>query len=199
MSEPCQAERDAVGRISGEIREAEESLTDAPHDLIPKIKEAIGQLKGRKAFLVKQLDVCVAAHTPPPPIRCVAVKLVSIVCESNGFGGSASLHGRIFGATFEKQTGLQVSTNDIFPFPSGPLTISEGQTLPIRMDESVKFCGPGTQFLRLGGELNLNLGSKFVDVDLLDVSPVGAPQMRPVELKTANFAVVLRFSLEPAP
>jgi hypothetical protein len=140
----------------------------------------------------------------------MSVKLKSIACTENGFGGTVQLSGNTFGSTFQNLdvTGLR-DTRPIFPFPAGPITIAEGETKSIIMSD-VRFNLKTTnepaelnpKVLKVMGELNNGLGSnsfliRWDDFHLPHApSPAEEPK-DPAEFKldytTANLAITLTF------
>src|SRR6266702_5361524 len=69
--------------------------------------------------------------------RQIDVTLQKITCNRNGFGGAVQVSGDVFGETFQnapndpaQSTGAQ----DIFPFPSGPISLTAGETHTVKMD-----------------------------------------------------------------
>ena len=146
----------------------------------------------------------------------IDVTLQTISCDRNGFGGSIELSGNIFGATFMNDPdnpGDKKLELDIFPFPGGPITIAEGQTVAIRIDDPPRFnlaapsAGPAQgdpRFLKIGGELTDGLGSNFFSISNEEPLPFGVQtgdeppaQPRKFELKftAPNLAVTLTFGL----
>ena len=105
--------------------------------------------------------------------RVIDVTLETISCDRNGFGGSVLISGNIFGATFQDNPDDPNDLRDqrsIFPFPSGPISFSKGQTVPITMlpaafvlHQTFDTEQPlSPRFLKIGGDLNLGLGSSFL-------------------------------------
>jgi hypothetical protein len=148
--------------------------------------------------------------------KYVDVILQQIACTANGFGGAVQISGDLFGATFQNDPNnpndLKVQ-QDIFPFPNGPISISEGQVVPITM-ESVRFTlGTGheppdlfTKFLKFGGSLNPGLGSQFRAIgfdESLPLSPAAGGEDPPAKYDLAytspNLRVTLTFGLSVDP
>ena len=70
--------------------------------------------------------------------KVIDVKLVGISADGTG-GNAVKVSGRIFGVTLF-QNGGQDENRDIFAFPDGPVTVTEGQVkgdLEIRLDFSL--------------------------------------------------------------
>jgi|SRR5215813_15094384 len=144
--------------------------------------------------------------------KCIDVTLAKIVCDRNGFGGSIQLTGNIFGATFQNNpdsTNDQTSRKEIFPFPNGPIQISKGQTVEIEMENSVTFClstpttepaGLNPRFLKIGGDINNDLGSSFFVIDNLIQLPISGdlenpPREKDLVFSSPNLQITLRFGL----
>jgi hypothetical protein len=142
--------------------------------------------------------------------RIISVKLKSIACTENGFGGTVQISGNTFGSTFQNLdlTGLR-DTRTIFPFPAGPVAIEEGETKSITMDD-VRFSLKTTneppelspKVLKVVGDLTNGLGSNSFLVRWDDFSLPHAPSPaedpeHPAEFKldytTANLAITLTF------
>ena len=96
--------------------------------------------------------------------RQIDVTLQKITCNRNGFGGAVQVSGDVFGETFQNAPNDPAQSKgvpDIFPFPSGPISLTAGQTHTVKMD-IVRFFllssqdGPGDfpHFLTIGGALN---------------------------------------------
>ena len=65
----------------------------------------------------------------------LGVALQSITCDKNGFGAAIKLNGNFFAETFQNVPDVDLRAHvDVFPFPNGPISISEGQTVPITTD-----------------------------------------------------------------
>jgi hypothetical protein len=145
--------------------------------------------------------------------RQIDVKLDRIFCAANGFGGAVLLTGDTFGATFQNNPDDpqdQRARADIFPFPSGPISISKGQTVKISMDQAVRFdlSAPDLEppelnpkFLKFGGELNNGLGSSFSTIrwdeplPFANQDPVEPPREFVVSFESQNLKMNLIFTL----
>src|SRR5262245_1141387 len=104
--------------------------------------------------------------------KIIDLLLKTITCNANGFGGTGQLSGEVFVELFQNDPNNPAESRgrrDIFPFPHGPISINEGQTVQVTMN-SVRFSlwhegGEPTDlvphFLTIGGTLNPGLGSKF--------------------------------------
>jgi hypothetical protein len=142
----------------------------------------------------------------------IDLKLDRIKCEANGFGGAVLLSGDTFGATFQNNPddpNDQKVRADLFPFPSGPISISEGQTVTISMRDVRFELSSGNleppesnpKFLKFGGELNNGLGSNFQTVRWDDGFPFRnqEPPQRPreyvVSFASQNIKIDLVFTL----
>jgi hypothetical protein len=140
--------------------------------------------------------------------KCIDVSLGSVICNYNCFGGSIRLNGSAFGATFRsnpEDPHEQTAQKTIFAFPKGRFNIAEGPPVPIEMQESVTFClstpdtepeGSSSKFLKIGGELNNNLGRQFVTIDDLVQLPItgeAPPRHVPVVFETPNLKITLVF------
>src|SRR5262245_26268915 len=116
--------------------------------------------------------------------KSISVKLHEIICDFNGFGDPILLSGDTFGSTFWNDPNNPADlkeTRKIYPFPGGPVRIAQGETVPIRMVDSVTFTlstptieppGLSPKFLKISGELNNGLGSQFMTLDYLVQLPV---------------------------
>ena len=144
----------------------------------------------------------------------IEVTLQQISCTANKFGGSVQLSGDVFGATFQNNpddpNDKQVQI-DIFPFPAGPISISEGQAVPITMiaprfnlsAPSVEDPNLFPKFLKFGGTLNLGLGSNFIAIRFDEglpsvVSPPEhqvPPRQFDLTFSNPNLTVTLTFGL----
>jgi hypothetical protein len=113
--------------------------------------------------------------------KLVDVTLQQIACTANDFGDPVQLTGDLFGATFNNDPNNPGDLNarkEIFPFPSGPITITNGQVVPITMN-AITFTlaapdvGPDQtpKFLKVGGALGLGLGSQFFTIKFDDALP----------------------------
>ncbi|MFF0613190.1 hypothetical protein ACFYUD_31435 [Nocardia tengchongensis] len=150
--------------------------------------------------------------------KIIDLKLQQITCTANGFGGAVQLSGDVFGATFQNDPNdpndLKVK-EDIFPFPNGPISISEGQVVPITM-KSVRWAlsnpnheppNLAPKFLKVGGQLNPGLDSAFFvikwDVELPpffqtgDVPPP-PPRKFNLDYTSENLGITLTFGLSAA-
>ena len=142
--------------------------------------------------------------------KTINVKLSEISCKSNGFGGSAQIAGNIFGETFQNDPnnpGDITDSQNIYPFPSGPISVAEGEDVHIVMKNSVSFTlstGPTFEpealhpkFLKITGDLNNGLGSTFLLLFKDDQFPVfpQEPQKRDLAFKSANLDITLTFAL----
>ncbi|WP_226574262.1 hypothetical protein [Acuticoccus sediminis] len=144
--------------------------------------------------------------------KVIDVKLNSIHCAFNGFGGSILLNGAIAGTTFMSDPNNPADakeTKKIYPFPSGPISISQDETVEIQMLNSVSFAlstpttEPGTlnpKYLKLGGELNNGLGSQFFTLDYLvqlpiTGSPGATPALKILPYSASNLRIDLIFAI----
>ena len=144
--------------------------------------------------------------------KCINITLDRITCDFNGFGGSVLLNGDIFGSTFwndPNNPGDLKETRKIYPFPGGPIRIAQGETVEIKMAESVTLClstpttepvGLNPKFLKIGGELNNGLASQFFTLDYLVQLPIaGSPGVEPwhktLQFTAANLKMSLVFGL----
>jgi hypothetical protein len=142
--------------------------------------------------------------------KTINVKLSGISCKSNGFGGSAQISGNVFGETFQDDPNNPGDLRDsriIYPFPSGPISVAEGQQVNIVMKNSISFTlstGPvfepeslHPKFLKITGDLNNGLGSTFLLLFKTDQFPVfpEEPQKRDLVFNSANLDIVLTFDL----
>jgi hypothetical protein len=136
--------------------------------------------------------------------KTVDVMFFGITCDSNSFGGSVLLSGEVFAETFLKSfSDPPDSKESIFPFPAGPISISEGETVQIHLEHSTRFTVATTQdppqiskLGRWGGTLNLGLGSSFATI--APGQTFAFPPDRslvPVKFENANLAVTLHFSV----
>jgi hypothetical protein len=146
----------------------------------------------------------------------IDVTLQQIFCDTNGFGGSVMLTGNIFGARFQNDPNNPNDERDrteIFPFPAGPISISQGQAVAVTMQPATFFLStPSTEpatlnpkFLRFGGELNNGLGSNFIAIDNLEPLPFtgnqapGDPPVQPrqfdLRFSSPNLSITLTFGL----
>jgi hypothetical protein len=138
--------------------------------------------------------------------KLIDVRLFQIVCNRNGFGGSVDITGNIFGATFDDPN-VEVVRKVIFPFPGGPIRISENETVQIRMDESVTFllsspftepAGENPKNIRIGGDLNNGLGGNFLIEDFTIQAPLcqsGDNRRFDLEFTSPNLGVTLGFHI----
>ena len=142
--------------------------------------------------------------------KYVDVTLQQIACIANGFGGAVQISGDLFGETFwndPNNPNDRKDYKDIFPFPNGPISISQGQAVPITMT-SVRFIlslpghEPSTlapKFLKFGGSLNPGLGSQFLTIRFDETFPVSGsgeePTQRKLDYTSANLRVTLTFGL----
>jgi hypothetical protein len=144
--------------------------------------------------------------------KLIDVTLQQIACTANGFGGAVQLNGDLFGITFNNELdnpGDVDDRRDIFPFPNGPISISQGQVVPVTMG-AVTFsmaapsAGPSItpKFLKIGGELNGGLGSRFFVIGFQDPLPFitqtgserpPAPRQFSLDYSSANLKVTLTF------
>lgn len=146
--------------------------------------------------------------------KIIHVRLQKISCDSNGFGGKVQLAGDTFGATFQNNPDDPADQRDrksVFPFPNGPISLSEGESVPITMNAvAFSLSAPSLEppelspkFLKFGGELNNGLGSNFTsirfDEPLPFVNDVGGesppPREFPLVFTTSNISVTLTFGL----
>jgi hypothetical protein len=145
--------------------------------------------------------------------KIVWVKLLTISCDANGFGGAVQLSGNTFASTFHNNPNNASEESDIrsiFPFPNGPIALSQGQSHSVTM-EPVAFAlgigpphepaGLAPKFLKFGGALNNGLGSNATVIPsseplpFVDDSLQGAPRPFPLVYETANLKVTLTFGL----
>src|ERR1700740_2051540 len=103
--------------------------------------------------------------------RQIDVTLQKITCNRNGFGGAVQVSGDLFGETFQNapnDPGQATGTQDIFPFPNGPISLAAGQSHDVTMDVARFFLSAQglespedfPHFLTIGGALNPGLGSQ---------------------------------------
>lgn len=146
-------------------------------------------------------------------VKIVEFALESIACARNGFGGAVQISGDTFGATYVTNPDDPSQIRDrraIFPFPAGPVTISEGETRPITMD-GVRFSlatpslgGPpnSAKVLKVTGELNNGLGAASFLVRFDDPLPFAPstseppenPKRFPLIYTTSNLTITLTFT-----
>lgn len=145
--------------------------------------------------------------------KIVEVALESIACTNNGFGGTVQISGKTFGSRFRNSPDVPadfIDKEDIFPFPAGPISISEGETKWITMDGvrfslSVPEIEPATHFprvLKVEGELNNGLGSKAFLIRFNDQLPFAPSPSEPcadpmrfkLDYATANLSITLTFT-----
>jgi hypothetical protein len=142
----------------------------------------------------------------------IEVTLDKITCDKNGFGGSIQLAGNIFGATFYKDPNVTHVVKVIYPFPSGPISVSQGETVKIQMDSVNFFLSSGNQeppgsnpnFMKIGGELSNGLGSNFFTIDSTiqlpqDNDPGASPQEFDLTFSSDNLRITLGFGLLGGP
>lgn len=145
--------------------------------------------------------------------KIVWVRLETISCDANGFGGAVQLSGNTFGATFQNNPNNasdQRDSKSIFPFPNGPISLSQGQTHTITMEPVAFLLGVGLphepedlgpKILKFGGELNNGLGSNFTAIPsteplpFVDDSLQGTPRQFPLVFATSNLSMTLTFGL----
>src|SRR5262245_60324910 len=145
--------------------------------------------------------------------KIVWVRLQTISCDSNGFGGLVQLSGNTFGATYQNNPNNlndQRDLKSIFPFPNGPISLSEGQIHSITMGPVAFSLGVAPphepadldpKFLKFGGELNNGLGSNFTTIPsdeplpFVDDSLVGEARPFPLVFAASNLTMTLTFGL----
>jgi hypothetical protein len=146
--------------------------------------------------------------------KTIDIWLTKISCPKNGFGGSVKVSGKILAKTFGKNpddSNDLVGTKIIFPFPSGPIDVAQGEIKKVTMESiRVVLSTPGHEpagllplFLKLGGDLDNNLGSSYVtigpDENLPQKDGTGRTQVKPrefnVEFHIENLTVVLSFDV----
>lgn len=143
--------------------------------------------------------------------RVIDVKLVKISCQKNGFGGSVQVRGDVFGQTFNQDpTDASIhqnplSTRDIFPFPSGPISVSEGEEVQVRMDNSVPFAlstapdlepdGLNPPFLLISARLD-GIGSNVLLIRQHTILSVDVDVPFDVKVGSDNVQVTLGFILK---
>lgn len=141
--------------------------------------------------------------------RAFDVKVHGISCERNGFGGEVLIGGSVIGARYltNPDSPADVDSSEvIYPFPSGPVAVREGQTVPIHMDDSVSFSvynsphdsPPSTpRFLKVTGSLNNGLGSQSLTLSKDNsVSLRGdPPTLKAISFSANNLRVSLIISL----
>jgi hypothetical protein len=147
-------------------------------------------------------------------MKVVDVSLRAISCDRNDFGGVVQISGDTYSMTFNNNP---ENLNDVrerqsvYPFPNGPIGLSEGQTHSIKM-RPVSFLlttssdPPGlvAKFLKFGGELNLGLGSNFQTIRFDDILPVDTgkgekPKEFPLTFVAPNITVTLTFGVISMP
>jgi hypothetical protein len=145
-------------------------------------------------------------------IKQIEVALAKITCKTNGFGGSIQVAGNIFGATYYNDPNVTHVVRVIYPFPSGPISVSEGETQKIKMN-SVNFFlssgnleppGANPNFMKIGGELTNGLGSNFFTIDSTiqlpqDNVPPVSPQEFDLTFASDNLTIILGFGLLGGP
>jgi hypothetical protein len=149
-------------------------------------------------------------------VRVVGIALETISCDSNGFGGVVQISGDTFAATFNdnpENVNDQRERKSVFPFPNGPIGLSEGHTHSVKMGR-VLFTlkteggsGPpdlAPKFLKFGGALNNGLGSNFHTIRFDETLPVDTgqgekPKSFPLVFATSNLTVKLTFGLIARP
>jgi hypothetical protein len=149
--------------------------------------------------------------------RIIDVLLKKIKCNANGFGGTIQVSGEVFGELFQNDPNNPAESRgrtDIFPFPHGPITFTEGQTVEVTM-KSARFslwheaAEPSAlvpHFLTIGGTLSLGLGSKFFTIPHTEFLPFLPPNghgdvdpaLRDLEYSSANVKITLTFGLAVA-
>jgi hypothetical protein len=129
--------------------------------------------------------------------KVIDVKLVGISADGTG-GNAVNVSGRIFGVTLF-QNGGQDENRDIFTFPDGPVTVTEGQVTEINALTSFTLTA-GTEppgllgfSLQFGGELNV--GSGFATVTTEDFGVVGQQQPHRVRIVKGDLEIRLDFLL----
>jgi hypothetical protein len=145
--------------------------------------------------------------------RDIDVRLQQITCLANGFGGTVQVSGDLFGETFQNDPnnpGDARERLDIFPFPNGPIGIAQGQTVPITMNgvifnlfaEGQEAPEDNAHFLKIGGALNLGLGSQFFVIRHNESLPrpiIGDPPPPPalfdLDYGSSNLKIRLTFNV----
>jgi hypothetical protein len=140
----------------------------------------------------------------------IDVTLQTITCNRNGFGGAVQVSGDVFGETFQdapNDPAQSTGVLDIFPFPSGPISLSAGETHTVKMD-IVRFnlFARGQEapedfphFLTIGGALNPGLGRQFFtiafDQSLPFIPPEGdrPPEQFDLVYESPNVKMTLTF------
>lgn len=136
----------------------------------------------------------------------INVRLLKIVCKRNASGGSIELNGSTFGATFQNNPddpNDEKERKDLFSFPAGPIRLSEGEQVPIHMENFPAFMLSANppdnlpRFLKITGELNNGLGSNFLNISNTDgIAQEGdEPIPRDIEFNTSDLDVILTIGL----
>jgi hypothetical protein len=130
--------------------------------------------------------------------KVIDVKLVGISVDGID-GQDVDITGNIFGVTFNEDPHEEEEPRDIFSFPDGPITITDGQTTPMNATTSFVLTA-GTEpprldafFLKFGGDLNF--GSAFKTVTTEDFLVVGQEQKHRVRIVSDNLEIRLDFVL----
>jgi hypothetical protein len=142
--------------------------------------------------------------------RQIDVTLQTITCNRNGFGGAVQVSGDVFGETFQnapndpaQSTGKQ----DIFPFPSGPISLTAGQIHKVKMEIVRFFLHAQDQespelfphFLTIGGTLSPGLGSQFFTIAFNQQLPFipeagnSPPEKFDLVFESSNVKITLTF------
>ncbi|MFV8053872.1 hypothetical protein [Mycobacterium sp. 48b] len=142
-------------------------------------------------------------------MRSIDVRLHSISCEYNGFGGNIPIEGSISGSTYFRDSNNPADLRDtrvIYPFPNGPVKVSEGETVSIRMDRSVSFTlrtpvhDPEAypDFLKVTVALNHELGTQSWTFRNNDTFPLRRedPLLKTMHFSTPNIRVNLVFAFQ---
>jgi hypothetical protein len=146
--------------------------------------------------------------------KIIEVALDQISCLRNGFGGEVLVSGNIFGAEFQDDPDDpddQRTVKSIFPFPAGPIAISEGETTSITMSgvrfslsaPSIEPPTLGPKFLKIGGDLSSGLGSNFFTIRFdhplpfadTPSTPPAVPARFDLGFSQPNLEIVLGFDL----
>jgi hypothetical protein len=148
-------------------------------------------------------------------VKIVGVALQTISCDLNRFGSVVLISGDTFAATFNnnpENMNDQRERQSVFPFPNGPIGLSEGQTHSVKMGPvlfTVHEAGSGPpdlapKFVKFGGELNNGLGSnvhtiRFDEALPFDTGQGVKPKPFPLVFATTNLMVTLTFGLFARP
>jgi uncharacterized protein YndB with AHSA1/START domain len=142
-------------------------------------------------------------------MRSIDVRLHSISCEDNGFGGKIPIEGAIKGSTYFRDPNNPADLRDtrvIYPFPNGPVKVSEGETVSIQMDQSVSFTlrtpvhdpPEYPDFLKVTVALNHELGTQAWTFRNSDNFPLRRedPLLKGMTFSTPNLRVKLVFAFQ---